>query len=350
MAKNAVLFILDGPMIALLAFASALPLALAGKPPAVCDFRLALESDAQWSYTEGTDLYTQAPDHYKKLGLTTSSATVINDGNVAAGKPVCTCSAGPSVSCHQCPSTATKSYSCDGTYGPKECCVATKEDFLNTPVETIEKCWSKFMTSGAGSKLAGGNETTNVIVVDIEACEGACHPRHFWNYTDAELKPLVAAFVRRMSVVRKWLPKATLGLYGTCVHDTNGINVTGYQRAAQFGLFDDIDILVPVMYLGTATPAYTNAIERLSNSSLVKRRDNSTMPMWPNLRFAYFGGRGSDWPVSADKAYDQIKAIEEWDGGPGNTSIGGVLYWNGHDNDTMASWFGSVDPVGHAGC
>jgi hypothetical protein len=162
------------------------------------------------------------------------------------------------------------------------------------------------------------------------------------------LEKVVGAFKRRLAVVRRSLPHAQLGLYGTTVHDAGGINVSGYQRAAAMGVFDDVDILVPVLYLGTSMAGYTDSLQRLNATSLVKRADGSTMPMWPNLRFAYFGGPETNWPIPAQKAYNQLRAIEEWTGGAGGTPIGGALYWNGYDNETMAEWFESVDVVGHA--
>ena len=60
--------------------------------------------------------------------------------------------------------------------------------------------------------------------------------------------------------MRQSLPHAKLGLYGTTVHDSckgvvpddecAALRLKGYQRASAFGLFDDVDILVPVLYDG----------------------------------------------------------------------------------------------------
>jgi hypothetical protein len=291
--------------------------------PPVCDFRLTFESDAQFGHSNGSTIYTQQAELYRRLGLAVTNSTVVNADNVGAGKP--------SKSTGLC--TAT-------------CCVKTVDDFVSMPNHTIQSCWDRFMASGGGSKLDGGANTTNVVVIDIEACGGDCHPRHWWNFTDEALAEVVDGFKRRLSIVRNSLPFAKLGLYGTTVHGSGGgINVSGYQRAAAMGVFDHVDILVPVLYLGSSMDGTSESLYRLNETSKVKRKDGSTMPMWPNLRFAYVGGKKANWPVDPQKAYNQMCVLEQWDGGAGHVPIGGVLYWNGKDNQTMAQWFHDVNPV-----
>ena len=202
--------------------AAAAVFVVAAAPPPVCDFRLAFEAGGQYSFTNESTIYSQSPGVYQPLGLSVRTAVVINAEYVGAGKP----------EQHGAGSCTNK------------CCVKTVDDFNSMQVSTIEACWAKFMLTGGGSKLEGGNATTNVVVIDIEACGGDCHPRHWWNFTDSALRELVGGFKRRLAVVRNWLPHATLGLYGTTVHGkSGGINVSGYQRAAAMGVFDDWDYL-----------------------------------------------------------------------------------------------------------
>ena len=44
----------------------------------VCDFRLALESDGQMKLSNGTTIYTEQPQMYRRLGLSVTNATIIN--------------------------------------------------------------------------------------------------------------------------------------------------------------------------------------------------------------------------------------------------------------------------------
>ena len=172
----------------------------------------------------------------------------------------------------------------------------------------------------------------------------------------------VGGFTRRLSIVRQTLPRAKLGLYGTTVPDScEGVvpqdqcatlSLRGYQRAASFGLFEDVDVLVPVLYLGAHIDRLdgNTTYARLNASSQVKRKDGSSMPMFPVLRYAWVGGTERNWPATRAQMQHQIGVIAGWDGGRGHTAIGGVLYWNGHDNSSELEWFNQNDPVAYAGC
>ena len=172
----------------------------------------------------------------------------------------------------------------------------------------------------------------------------------------------VGGFKRRLTIVRQSLPHAKLGLYGTTVHDSckgvvpddecTALRLKGYQRASAYGLFDDIDILVPVLYLGPNIDRHdgNTTFTRLNTASQVKRKDGSTLPMWPVLRYAWFGGHKSNWPATHQQMQHQIDVVQNWDGGAGQSEIGGLLYWNGHDNSSELEWFHVNDPVAYAGC
>ena len=172
----------------------------------------------------------------------------------------------------------------------------------------------------------------------------------------------VRGFTRRLAIVRQSLPHAKLGFYGTTVPESckgvvpedqcTSLRLSGYQRAASFGLFDDVDVLVPVLYLGAHIDRLDGNVTyaRLNTSSQVKRKDGSCMPMFPVLRYAWVGGANKNWPVTRAQMQHQVRVIAKWDGGRGHTPIGGVLYWNGHDNSSELQWFEQNDPVAYAGC
>merc|ERR1712217_93525 len=101
--------------------------------------------------------------------------------------------------------------------------------------------------------MHGGNATTNYLVLDIEG-PSDIHPRHFWAHNDSRLEEIVKAYKLRIKIVREFLPNAKLALYATTSPDfdpnaTAAKRVNGYQCAANLGLFDQIDFLVPVLYL-----------------------------------------------------------------------------------------------------
>ena len=299
----------------------------------VCDFRLALESDAQKNYAANRSVYSTNRSFYESLGVKTTSAVCVNAQNVGPGKP--------KDACHKHCNTS--------------CCVGSIYEYIDQSDTTIQKCWDE-------SNLANELTPDGIVILDLEHPPEA-HPRHWWAASDALLRGIVNATRRRFNIVRQSLPHAKLGLYGTYVHDSpfgfyqdaawEQTKLSGYQRASQMGVFDDIDILVPVLYLGPHMfdDAYNTTLERLNVSSQIKRSNGSAMPMWPNLRYATF-------PLSINVPMytmnDQLRAIEDWwpvhGGGAGQTPIGGVLYWNGKDNETMARWFADNDPVRAAGC
>jgi hypothetical protein len=142
--------------------------AAASAAPRVCDFRLGFESDAQYGHSNKSSIYTTQPDRYRRLGLSVRNTTFVNAGDVGAGKPNKTTG------------------SCEGQ-GP--CCVVTVDDFLSMSDDVISKCWSRFMTSGGGSTLDGGTLTTNQVIIDIEACKGQVHPRHWYSQRVSNSQP-----------------------------------------------------------------------------------------------------------------------------------------------------------------
>ena len=173
-----------------------------------CAIDLLLESDGQ--YPRYGSLYSHTPARYHELGVYTTRATAINEDHFVAGRYI------------------------------------TAEQFLNATREKLEAKFDKFLASGPGSTLEGGRTTSNFLLLDIEA---PFHPRDWYTFADAELRRIVEAFRLRVSVVKAKLPDSKVGLWGTAVHSAaGGINISGYQRAAAMGVFEQVDVLVPVLY------------------------------------------------------------------------------------------------------
>ena len=114
---------------------------------------------------------------YERLGFSVKSSTLINAENIGGGKANTIKLA-----------NGTIMHSCVGK-GP--CCVSayrlilsvatlitsflcacaqvnTVDDFISMSDATIRNCWEGFMAHGGGSKLHEGENTTNIVVLDIE--------------------------------------------------------------------------------------------------------------------------------------------------------------------------------------
>ena len=87
----------------------------------VCDFRLALESDAQKEYTANRSVYSTNRSFYESLGVKTTSAVCVNAQNVGPGKP--------KDACHKHCNTS--------------CCVGSIYEYIDQSDTTIQKCWDQ---------------------------------------------------------------------------------------------------------------------------------------------------------------------------------------------------------------
>lgn len=179
--------------------------------------------------------------------------------------------------------------------------------------------------------VKNGLETTNLIILDIET---PVHPRDFVNYNDTFLKDVVNALKLRLSVTRNIFPFAKLGLYATTVNPTND-SITGYQRASRLGLFDNVDYLVPVLYLGTNMNATEHTNQVLRETATLTDTQKHHIPMAPLLSWMYFGGAKTHCAVDYDKNHAIIEMIIMMN----NTLkpsglINMVQMWSGKDNET----------------
>ena len=115
----------------------------------------------------------------------------------------------------------------------------TLSDFLGQSEEYVRTQTLKLVPA-----LAGGAETTDLIVLDIE------YPVQYndlWQYPDSLLASVVAAVRMRVQVARSIVPHAPLSFYGQHI-SSNATIAEGYARAAKLGLYDDVDYLVPVRW------------------------------------------------------------------------------------------------------
>ena len=212
-----------------------------------------------------------------------------------------------------------------GTHGGNE----TLDDFLAQSEAYIRNETLKLIPA-----LAGGAQSTDLVVLDIEK------PVDFqalWQYDDSLLASVVAALRMRVRVVRSLVPHAPLALYGQHT-SSNATVAAGYTRAVQLGLFDDVDYLAPVLYLGsTHQNASHFAEEQLgATARFLTTSKGAHIPMAPLLSWLLFPSRVV---ASYAQTRDLLDAIDRLSGvlQPQPNPLPIVHFWSGRDNDTSAN-------------
>ncbi len=144
------------------------------------------------------------------------------------------------------------------------------------------------------------SRTTGVVVMDIERP----HPRDFHAYSATTQHRLIDAFTRRAAATRMKFPNATIGFYGTLVPDGQGRANNGTYRARKAalvragrrGMFDQVDIVIPVLYprFGPTDASWTTyqAYTRLgiTGSRSLRKSDGSRLPVVPLLTYSVANG------------------------------------------------------------
>ena len=142
------------------------------------------------------------------------------------------------------------------------------------------------------------------------------HPRTFGSYLDpshdsydpAQFARIMDAFALRISVAREQFPNARLGLFGmTTPHPFGDATLesqvsrqNGFLAASAAGLYDDLDVLCPVIYqrFGPSDTQH-HSIESytqlgVDSTALLRRSDGTTPSIMPVMSLAIFNGGSAD--------------------------------------------------------
>eukprot|EP01044_Picomonas_judraskeda_P010451 COSAG03_NODE_1344_length_4287_cov_2823.215377_3_plen_238_part_00 len=169
--------------------------------------------------------------------------------------------------------------------------------------------------------------------------ESPVNPGNLSAYNASELARVVKAIRLRVCLTRQIFPRATLGIYGTTIGIWLPGSEQGLLAAAKLGLFDDIDYLIPVLYLGKGMDAAAHTETVLRASAKVTDSTGKFVPMAPLLSWIYFGAADNDCAVSQADTTAVVQTIEklkaEWDPSR-NGSIPIVQLWSGSDAETSA--------------
>jgi hypothetical protein len=190
-------------------------------------------------------------------------------------------------------------------------------------------------------------ETTDYVILDIEH---PVHPQTFGSYLDPshdlydpiQFGRIMNAFTLRISVARELFPNAQLGLFGvTTPHpfgdatlDAQVTREGGFLAASAAGLYDDLDVLCPVIYQRFGrSDARHHSIEPytqlgVDSAELLRRSDGTTPSIMPVMSLAIFNGGSAnhEQPILVEDLAAQIGVLQE----RGYTKW---LIWN--DDDTI---------------
>jgi hypothetical protein len=190
----------------------------------------------------------------------------------------------------------------------------TMQEVISTPNDTIRTNALKIVP-----RVLGGTSSTNLIILDV----------------DSLLAALVGAVRRRVQITRQIFPMAKLALYDEHAQKNETV-MDGYRRAAKLGLWDDVDYMIPVLYL----PAHANAARASSwtediltcTADAKRRSDGAAIPMAPLMSWLFYPSKCAvpyDSIRAVVSTIDRLSALLE-------SPIPIVHLWSGSDNETSA--------------
>ena len=215
----------------------------------------------------------------------------------------------------------------------------TLQQFLDVPNATILND-----ALAITRRTLGGAGTSNLVILDLER---PVQYNDLYLHNDSVLTALVAAIRRRVQIARRVLPNAEVALYDGHAKN-NATIIEGYQRAARLGLWDDVDYLIPVLYLPIQPPASSIALSPAEAANFtadllaatVAGKTSSrgeALPMAPLLSWLYF-------PWYCAVPYDVTRAVlATLERLSSDYPIPIVHLWSGKDNETSHAVWGKYN-------
>jgi hypothetical protein len=187
------------------------------------------------------------------------------------------------------------------------------------------------------------------LVCSFKGQAKTIHPRD-WFTLNATAFPLVMqAFKKRISLFRKMVPHAKLGLYGTMSHSVCcPLNTTeacldlaleAMQRASQLGVFDELDVLVPILFMGQHMDATTCDHTNMMLNHTIQITDSTGLRHLPLAAMTHFASWEGNIPLPIPHARNHIACIERFAAAEkmhtGRDVMESVIAFAGKDNTTM---------------
>lgn len=216
--------------------------------------------------------------------------------------------------------------------------------FLSKTQAQIEARLDTYLATYPGVDPNG----TETIILDIESP----HPQNLYTYSSADQAAIVAAYKVRIAAARSKFPNARLGLYGTLNPDpqgraTNAVYLARHDAlvlAGQEGLFDQLGVLVPVLYIrfGCADAGPCDAawptLTAYTQLGIDGSRDLAALPLLPYMSFSVLNGNSlfkdvvlldlalTD-PLAATLG-SQLATLQ-------NASVAEAVLWNGYNTTAV---------------
>lgn len=190
-------------------------------------------------------------------------------------------------------------------------------------------------------------DTTDIVILDIEGYRFS--PMYFGNYIDqsisyynpAMLDRILDAYKLRISVAREVFPNAKLGMFDTVTpHGFGDADLApmirrqrGYEYAASYGLFEELDYACPVLYQVWGETDYgfsrSDAVTRLGIEATrsLTRLDGTPLEIMPMMSLTVFNGDSNHdrEPARVQDVSRQIDVLE-------SLGINEYIIWNGEEN------------------
>jgi len=182
----------------------------------------------------------------------------------------------------------------------------TFQDFLAKTQADVEGRLGAF--KAAHPEVEPGTDAT--IVIDIERP----HPKDLRTYSRRAREAIVDAYQVRIAATKATFPNAKLALYGTLNPDGRGRaddatyrrRLAALTRAGREGLYDNLDYLVPVLYVRFGCDDQVNGpCDRrwdtldeytqlgVDGSRRLRKTDASSPPLLPLLGFRVYNGNSA---------------------------------------------------------
>ena len=203
----------------------------------------------------------------------------------------------------------------------------TLQDVIDAPNATIRANALKI-----AAHTINGTDTTSLVILDLEY---PIQYNEMWFYNDSLLAAIVGAVRRRVQITQTIFPRAPIALYDEHAQ-LNATVLEGYRRASALGLWDDVALLIPVLYMGGARfeNATNRTIEVLTATAGHKTTSRgAAIPMAPVASWLYFPNQCA-MPFAV--AHEILATIERlsYTLPPQPTPFPIVHFWSGKDNET----------------
>jgi hypothetical protein len=228
------------------------------------------------------------------------------------------------------------------------------EAFVAMSEDELRRRLHEYMAHGYGQNMSDGFDTTNALILDVEAPVGL---KLLGRLLSAERRTnstsfssVVAAFVRRAKVVQHAFPYAKIGFYGSpnapdsYADEKYAEFRAGLLEAARRGLFSSADFLLPVLYFGAnvTSPSHVKQVQGWTNQSLglahelaVAAQHRGSLPIFINTKFTYHSG---EW-LEASTVHRLIKLWRA------TSTVERIIFWYYPDDQLSERGLPSLEAI-----